>query len=230
MAAGGVVNEVLLEEKLVGVFLPYQRRNHRQNCLQGLFIQTMELTESLGVSPFNSHTRFGNVPCCLRFRIQSLGQVQVPPFPFRRPSWVTWVSHTISLDNRPAWLSQILMFATHSEEFDSRGKNITQVWYFPHGLARQISHQKFAAHVRKQLSYLPCDEFCSALSFTCAAGFTSYLFQKTCYYGNHMTHSVEPLKPTFFVLFKKQDGEIFSNFYIMLQGMIFKIFQLKKIL
>ena len=51
MAVGGVVNEVLLEEKLVGVFLRYQRHNHRQNCLKGLFIQTMESAESLGVFP-----------------------------------------------------------------------------------------------------------------------------------------------------------------------------------
>ena len=43
-------------------------------------------------------------------------------------------------------------------------KNIKQVWYFPHGLARRISHRKFTAHVRKRLSYLPCEEFCSALS------------------------------------------------------------------
>ena len=31
-------------------------------------------------------------------------------------------------------------------------KNIKQVWYFSHCLARRISHRKFAAHARKRLS------------------------------------------------------------------------------
>ena len=35
---------------------------------------------------------------------------------------VTRVSHAILLDDRLAWLSQILMFAAHSKEFASRGK------------------------------------------------------------------------------------------------------------
>ena len=33
-------------------------------------------------------------------------------------------------------------------------KNIKHVRYFPHGLARQISHQNFAARVRKRLNKL----------------------------------------------------------------------------
>ena len=46
---------------------------------------------------------------------------------YRPPSWsssscVTWVNHTILLDDRWAWLSQVLMIATHNKEFASWGK------------------------------------------------------------------------------------------------------------
>ena len=78
--------------------------------------------------------------------VEVKGQVQVPPFPFRRPSL-----SAILLDDRPAWLSQILMFAAHSEEFASRGKKYQTSLIF---------------------SSRPREEFCSALSFTCAVVFT----------------------------------------------------------
>ena len=43
-------------------------------------------------------------------------------------------------------------------------KNIKHVWFYPHGLARRISHHNFPAHVRKRLSKPPREAVCSALS------------------------------------------------------------------
>ena len=43
-------------------------------------------------------------------------------------------------------------------------KNIKHVWFYPHGLARRISHHNFPAHVRKRLSKPPHEAVCSALS------------------------------------------------------------------
>ena len=43
-------------------------------------------------------------------------------------------------------------------------KNIKHVWFYPHGLARRISHYNFPAHVRKRLSKPPCEPVFSALS------------------------------------------------------------------
>ena len=40
------------------------------------------------------------------------------------------VSHAILLDDRLAWLSQILMIAAHSEEFASRGKKYQTSFIF----------------------------------------------------------------------------------------------------
>ena len=50
-------------------------------------------------------------------------------------------------------------------------KNIKNVRYFPHGLARRISDQNFAAHVRKRLSKLPRKAFCSQLFPHMCGGF-----------------------------------------------------------
>ena len=43
-------------------------------------------------------------------------------------------------------------------------KNIKHVSFYPHGLARRISHLNFPAHVRKRLSKPPREAVCSALS------------------------------------------------------------------
>ena len=43
---------------------------------------------------------------------------------------------------------------------------------------------------------------------------SSYFFQRTCYHGNHITHSVAPPKSKAIVLLREQDCEIFSNSYI----------------
>ena len=43
-------------------------------------------------------------------------------------------------------------------------ENIKHVGYFPHGLSRFISHQNFAAHMRKRLSKLSYQAFPSAPS------------------------------------------------------------------
>ena len=42
----------------------------------------------------------------------------------------------------------------------------------------------------------------------------SYFFQKTCYHGNHIMHSVAPPKSKAIALLREQIGEIFSNSYI----------------
>ena len=41
-----------------------------------------------------------------------------------------------------------------------------------------------------------------------------YFFQKNCYHGNHIMHSVAPPKLKAIMLFGEQVGEIFSNSYI----------------
>ena len=41
-----------------------------------------------------------------------------------------------------------------------------------------------------------------------------YFIQKTCYHGNHIMHSVAPLKSKAIMLLREQVGEIFSNSYI----------------
>ena len=53
------------------------------------------------------------------------------------------------------------------ENFASRGEisNIKHVGYLRFRLARQNSHQNFAAHERKRLSYLPREAFCSCWIF-----------------------------------------------------------------
>ena len=43
---------------------------------------------------------------------------------------------------------------------------------------------------------------------------SSYFFQKNCYHGNHIMHSVAPPKSKAIVLLREQVGEIFSNSYI----------------
>ena len=40
---------------------------------------------------------------------------------------------------------------------------------------------------------------------------SSYFFQKTCYHGNHIMHSIAPAKSKAIVLLREQVGEIFSN-------------------
>ena len=42
----------------------------------------------------------------------------------------------------------------------------------------------------------------------------SYFFQKTCYHGNHIMHSVALPKSKVIVLLREQAGEIFSNSYV----------------
>ena len=85
-----------------------------------------------------------------------------------------WLSQANRSSNKIAWRTHVtLKFSClpHTvRNLPREAKNIKQVWYFPHGLARRISHPKFAANARKRLSYLPREEFCSALYFTCAAG------------------------------------------------------------
>ena len=92
---------------------------------------------------------------------------------------VTCECHAFLLDAWLTKLNSILTMAAHNEEFASRGENIKHVWFYPHGLARRISHQKFSAHVRKRLSKPPREAVCSALFSPCAAGFT-------------LTHSANP--------------------------------------
>ena len=43
---------------------------------------------------------------------------------------------------------------------------------------------------------------------------TEYFFQKTCYHGNDIMHSVAPPKSKAIVLLRERIGEIFSNSYI----------------
>ena len=50
---------------------------------------------------------------------------------------------------------------------------ISNVWFYPYSLARQIFHQNFPTHTRKRLSKPPRETVCSALSSLCAAGLTS---------------------------------------------------------
>ena len=52
--------------------------------------------------------------------------------------------------------------AAHFEEFVSRGQKCET--FYPHGLARRISHHNIPAHARKRLSKLPRKAVCSALS------------------------------------------------------------------
>ena len=42
----------------------------------------------------------------------------------------------------------------------------------------------------------------------------SYFFQKTCYHGNDITHSVAPPESKAIVLLRERVGEIFSNSHI----------------
>ena len=53
---------------------------------------------------------------------------------------VTWECHVFLLDASLTKLNSILTMDA---------KNIKHVWFFPHGLARPISHQKFPAHGEK---------------------------------------------------------------------------------
>ena len=59
---------------------------------------------------------------------------------------------------------------------------------------------------------------------------TLYFFQKICYHGNHITHSVAPPKSKAIASVRKQVGEIFSNSYITCyQKWCSKYVSLKKI-
>ena len=53
-----------------------------------------------------------------------------------------WECHVFLLDAWLTKLSSILTIAAHSEEFTSQG----HVLFYPHGLARQISHQDLPTH------------------------------------------------------------------------------------
>ena len=48
----------------------------------------------------------------------------------------------------------------------------------------------------------------------CPRIISSYFFQKTCYHGNHIMHSVATQKSKAIVLLRERVGEIFSNSYI----------------
>ena len=50
---------------------------------------------------------------------------------------------------------------------------ISNVWFYPHSLGRQIFHPNFPTHMRKLLSKPPRETVCSALFSLCAAGLTS---------------------------------------------------------
>ena len=71
----------------------------------------------------------------------------------------------------PSQWSKCCGFRRCSEQFLPReAKNIKHVWFYPHGLARRISHQNFPANTRKRMTKPLRDGVCSAVSSPCAAG------------------------------------------------------------